>query len=42
MTCSIALRRVQAWREVNEMPDPELMRDGRTDVAASRPAPPIR
>jgi hypothetical protein len=25
----IAPRRVQAWREVNELPDRELMRDGR-------------
>jgi len=24
-----APRRIQAWREVNEMPDRELMRDGR-------------
>jgi hypothetical protein len=25
----VAPRRVQAWREVNELPDRELMRDGR-------------
>jgi hypothetical protein len=25
----ISPRRIQAWREVNEMPDRELMRDGR-------------
>ena len=25
----VYLRRIQAWREVNEMPDRELMRDGR-------------
>jgi hypothetical protein len=25
----ICLRRIQAWREVNELPDRELMRDGR-------------
>jgi hypothetical protein len=25
----ISTRRIQAWREVNEMPDRELMRDGR-------------
>jgi hypothetical protein len=25
----ISLRRIQAWREVNELPDRELMRDGR-------------
>ena len=24
-----APRRIQAWREVNELPDRELMRDGR-------------
>ena len=24
-----APRRIQAWREVNELPDGELMRDGR-------------
>jgi len=25
----IGLRRIQAWREENELPDRELMRDGR-------------
>jgi len=25
----ISPRRIQAWREVNEMPDRDLMRDGR-------------
>ena len=25
----ISPRRIQAWREVNELPDRELMRDGR-------------
>jgi hypothetical protein len=25
----ISPRRIQAWREVNEMPERELMRDGR-------------
>jgi hypothetical protein len=25
----VSPRRVQAWREVNELPDRELMRDGR-------------
>ncbi|GAA1887373.1 hypothetical protein GCM10009753_14850 [Streptantibioticus ferralitis] len=25
----ISPRRIQAWREVNEMPDRELIRDGR-------------
>lgn len=25
----VSPRRVQAWREVNEMPDRDLMRDGR-------------
>jgi hypothetical protein len=30
MTCTDGtVRRIQAWREVNEMPDRELMRDGR-------------
>ncbi|RZU75803.1 pyridoxamine 5'-phosphate oxidase [Micromonospora kangleipakensis] len=28
----ISARRIQAWREVNEMPGPELMRDGRSLV----------
>ena len=28
----ISPRRIQAWREVNEMPDRELMRDGRSLV----------
>ena len=28
----IVPRRIQAWREVNEMPDRELMRDGRWSV----------
>jgi hypothetical protein len=28
----ISPRRIQAWREVNELPDRELMRDGRWSV----------
>ena len=28
----ISPRRIQAWREANELPDRELMRDGRWDV----------
>ena len=40
----ISPRRIQAWREVNELPDRELMRDGRWLVApsaglAARPGP---
>ena len=35
-------RRIQAWREVNELPDRELMRDGRwlcwSDASAGRAA----
>ena len=31
----ISPRRIQAWREVNELPDRELMRDGRWVVDAS-------
>ena len=33
-------RRIQAWREVNELPDRELMRDGRwlVDATAERAA----
>jgi hypothetical protein len=31
----ISPRRIQAWREVNELPDRELMRDGRWLVDAS-------
>jgi hypothetical protein len=31
----ISPRRIQAWREVNELPDRELMRDGRSFVDAS-------
>ena len=30
-------RHIQAWREVNELPDRELMRDGRWLVDASAP-----
>ena len=34
----ISPRRIQAWREVNELPDRELMRDGRcwSDASAGR------
>jgi hypothetical protein len=31
----ISPRRIQAWREVNELPDRELMRDGRWSSDAS-------
>jgi hypothetical protein len=36
----ISPRRIQAWREVNELPDRELMRDGRwlSDASAARAA----
>jgi len=36
----ISLRRIQAWREVNELPDRELKRDGRwlSDASAGRAA----
>ena len=36
----ISPRRIQAWREVNELPDRELMRDGRcwSDASARRAA----
>ena len=38
----ISPRRIQAWREVNELPDRELMRDGRwlcwSDASAGRAA----
>ncbi len=36
----ISPRRCQAWRDVNELPDPELMRDGRccSDASAGRAA----
>jgi len=44
----ISPRRIQAWGEVNEMPERELMRDGRwfgltprTGVAPPRPTPKI-
>ena len=44
----ISPRRIQAWRQVNEMPERELMRDGRwfgltprTGVAPPRPTPKI-
>ncbi|HSL33006.1 MAG TPA: pyridoxamine 5'-phosphate oxidase family protein [Candidatus Limnocylindrales bacterium] len=38
----ISPRRIQAWREVNELPDRELMRDGRwlPDAPAGRAAAP--
>lgn len=36
----ISPRRIQAWREVNELPDRELMRDGRWLVRRRRPGTP--
>jgi len=36
----ISPRRVQAWREVNELPDRELMRDGRWLVCGPLPGAP--
>jgi hypothetical protein len=35
----ISPRRIQAWREVNELPDRELMRDGRWLVEAGQIEP---
>ena len=35
----ISPRRIQAWREVNELPDRELMRDGRVVGRCSQAAP---
>jgi hypothetical protein len=38
----ISPRRIQAWREVNELPERELMRDGRRLVDGDRDGGPAR